>query len=142
MKSKISYWLRWIAVLPGAITISFLSTLPLHWILYIAFAKNGTFLGFIELPDGINTSIEYYVYPLVIAFVFIYSGYKIAPKHKFKTAIILFGIYLIIWLFVSVIALSGSGPNNLDMQFSGRTMLAFFGAIIGLLEARREAKKA
>ncbi len=141
MNAKIKYWLRWIAVLPGAIIIGFLSTFPVHWILYLAFARDGTLLGFIELPPGINIPIENFIYPSIVAFTFVFAGYKIAPKYKFKTAIVLFGIYIITWSIVSFVALSNGSIHNLDIQFLGRTILAIVGASIGLFTARNETKK-
>ena len=42
MKKDFTYWLRWVAILPGALIAGILSTFPLHWLLYIAFAHNGT----------------------------------------------------------------------------------------------------
>ena len=85
MNNKITYWLRWIAILPGAIFAGFLITFPLHWLLYIAFAHNETFLVFIELPPRSDIWIEQLLYPFVMAMAFISAGHYIAPKYKFKS---------------------------------------------------------
>jgi hypothetical protein len=138
---SLKYWFRWISVLPGAIIFALLSTFPLHWLLYLAYAKNGTLFGIIELPRGANNTIEYFLYPALIAAVFVYSSYKIAPKHKFKVALIFFIIYVLSWSIVSFIALFNGSINNLTLQFSGRTILALAGAFFGLFEARRESKE-
>ncbi len=54
--SKIKYWLRWIAVFPGALLAGLLATFPLHWILYFTLANGGTI-------SGVNIEpIEYALY--------------------------------------------------------------------------------
>ncbi len=134
---KLKYWLRWIAVFPGAIIAGLLATFLLHWILYFSLA-NG------EIISGVDINpIEYLLYPFVIAVIFIVAGYKIAPKHKFKTAIVLFVIYLIIWLTFSIISMFKGNIYGIDMKFSLRTILSLIGSIIGLFIAKKysEAKE-
>ena len=114
--------IRWVMVIPGAIISSCLINFPLHWLLYLKFAKNGTFLGFIEVPLRADISIEHIIYPFIMAITFILAGREIAPKYKFKTAIILFLIYTITWLIISIAT----------SEFSIRSALAITGAIIGL----------
>ena len=140
MNEKTKDIFRWLAVLPGSIIAGFLITFPLHLLLYLAFANNGTLFGFIELPSGSNVPIEYAIYPFVVAITFIYTGYKIAPKNKFKTAIILFIGYLLTWSIISFVALSQNGFQSINMQFSYRTILALLGATIGLYSAKRSEK--
>jgi hypothetical protein len=82
-------WLRWLALLPCALVGGFLMTFPLHWILYLAFAHNGTLLGFIELSPGANVPIEYALTPFVISLSFVLIGFEIAPHHKLKASITL-----------------------------------------------------
>jgi hypothetical protein len=138
---KLKYWFRWISVFPGALIAGLLIIFPLHWLLYLKFAHSGTFLGFIEFPARSNISIEYVIYPFIIAITYIFAGYKIAPKYKFKTAIVLFVIYLAIWLIVSVISLFANDTYGLDMQFSWRTVLAVIGAVIGLYIAKKDSEE-
>ena len=131
---KIKYWLRWIAVFPGALLSGLLATFPLHWILYFNFA-NG------DIISGVNIEpIEYVLYPFVFAFAFILGGYEIAPKYKFKTAIILFGFYLGVWSILNFIALFEGSIYEVNIRFSGRTILALAGAIIGLYAAKKANK--
>ncbi|MFA5049348.1 MAG: hypothetical protein WC516_10055 [Patescibacteria group bacterium] len=139
MNKDYKYWLRWLAVLPGALLAGLLATFPLHWILYLVFAHDGTILGFIELPDGVNKSIEYMLYPFVVAFTFILVGYKIAPKYKFRTTIVLFGIYTLLW-FISTFASLFLKIEGVQISFSGRTIFALLGAAIGLYIASRKNK--
>lgn len=121
MNAKTKKILRWIAVLPGSIISAFLIAFLLRWLLYLIFAHNVTLLGFID---------EIYLFVVPIAFV--YTGYKIAPKYKFKTAIVLFICYLIRSI-INVLVLSQKGfQNDLMMQFSYRTILALLGAVLVL----------
>jgi len=141
MNNKIIYWLRWIAVLPGAILAGFLIIFPLHWLLYIAFAHNGTLLGLIELPQRSDIWIEQLISPFVMAITFISTGHYIAPKYKYKSAIALFTIYAILWLGGVIISSSKESFYGFDMQFSGKTVLAIVGAILGLYIARQSDEK-
>ncbi len=136
---KIKYWLRWFIVLPGSILVAFLATFPLHWILYLIMDPNkeydmASFGFFMKLfsEDISVESVERLIYPAVMAVVFVIAGYKIAPKYKFKTAVVLFVVYLLTFLVISILAIS----NNVQVQFSTRAILALFGAVIGLTGAK------
>ncbi len=134
MNKDYKYWLRWVAVLPGALIAGLLATFPLHWLLYIAFAYDGTILGCIELPPGSNLPIEYMLYPFVIAFVFILVGFKIAPMYKFKTAIALAVLYTIFAIGVLFFGMK----RGIKMSFEVRTVGPFIGLLIGLYIANKE----
>jgi len=120
--------LRWIAVFPGALIASIIALFPLHWLLYLKFADNGTILGFIELPQGTNISIEYVISPFVIAITFILIGSKIAPKFKFKTAIILAILYLLFAIGTIIFSIK----NGIEISFGARTAGSLFGLFAGL----------
>lgn len=131
MKKDFIYWLKWIAVFPGAIIAGLLATFPLHWVLYATLA-NG------ETISGVNINpIEYFLYPFVIAIIYILAGYKIAPDNKFRAASVLFGVYVLFWIVASIIALSSNSIFGLNLQFSGRTILSLIGAIIGLFIVKK-----
>jgi small basic protein len=133
--NKIKYWFCWIAVFPGAIIAGLLATFPLHWILYFTLA-NG------ETISGVNIQpIEYLLYPFVVAITYILAGYQIAPESKFKTAVVLFGVYFFIWLAINVTSLFNGNVLGIDMQFSWRTILSLIGAAIGLYIAKILNKK-
>lgn len=139
MNKNYKYWLRWIAVLPGALLAGLLATFPLHWILYFLFNKEEADLGsiksFIQLfVHGMSyKDIEYILYPFVIALTFVLAGYKIAPKYKFRTAVVLFGIYTLAWFTLPFIALLLLKNRDIQIQlFSIRQILALLGAAIGL----------
>ena len=136
MKKEFIYWIRWIAVLPGALTAGIISSFPVHWLLYIAFANNGTFLGFIELPPGANISIERAISPFIVAIVLILVGSEIAPLYKFRTAIVLTALYT-----MSVIGIFLLGPKyGVYGSFEARSVGPIIGLLIGLYIVRRKEK--
>jgi len=134
IKNNFIYWFRWFCVFPGAILIGFLSTFPLHWILVFLYFHfvSGNINSIISDMRNIVGPIESFLYPSVFAFFYIYGGYKIAPKNKFQTAIVLFTIYLVVWLIMSSVAFLKSNINGMVYQFSFRSIFALLGAILGL----------
>ncbi len=128
--------IRWVAVFPGALLAGFLATFPLHWLLYLAFAHNGTILGFIELPEGTNVFIERMLYPFVIAFVFIYTGFEIAPRQKFKAAIVL----AILYITFAVGAFILGTKNGLKMSLGIRILSPILGLFLAIIIAWKKSK--
>lgn len=130
MKKYFTYWLRWIAVLPGALIAGILSTFPLHWLLYFTFAKGETISGVNIRP------IEYAIYPFVTAIVFILVGAEIAPMYKFRTAIALAILYI-----MSVIGVFFLGPKyGVYGIFEARSIGPVIGLLLGLYIVRRKEK--
>ncbi|KKU91385.1 MAG: hypothetical protein UY22_C0043G0006 [Candidatus Amesbacteria bacterium GW2011_GWC1_48_10] len=134
MVNGLSYWLRWVAVLPGALIGGLLATFPLHWVLYLAFARNGSLFGFIELPLGSNIPVEYALTPFVIAVTFILVGDKIAPTHKFQTSIIL--TILLVSFFIGVLIFM---PDQAYIQVRG--IGSPLGALLGLFISWKNSKR-
>lgn len=136
MNNKFITWLRWIFLLPGAIIAGFLATFPLHWILYFLLNGAETDLGSLKsfaqlLSFGASwKEAEFLLSPFIIALVYIISGVEIAPKHKLKTAIILFVLYLLTWGGIVLISFS---QGTASTQLSSRTILAIIGAVLGLI---------
>jgi hypothetical protein len=133
---KLPVWLRWILVLPGAIIGGILATFPLHWILQLKSAFNGTLFGFIELPPNAFTTIEYYLYPFVIALAYVLGGEAIAPKHKFKTVIVLAVLYILFTLG-TLFFINNSG---LQASFGLRSVGPVLGLLLGIYIARKNTK--
>ncbi len=128
--SETKYWLRWGAVLPGAILGGILLLLPLHWILY------STLRHFIEpypeLPERMLS-------PLVTAAGFVWLGTRIAPARQMATAWVLSGL----WTVVAVAALVFTllvGHIGTHQVSVGMAPMGFIGCAIGLIIARNEAK--
>ena len=125
MKKYFIYWLRWIAVLPGALIFGFLASFPLHWILYFTLAKGETISGVNIRP------IESTLTPFVFAIVFILVGVEIAPKYKFKTSIILTILYVSFVIGV-IIFMSG--------HLETRGIIGLLGSFLGLYITWRKSK--
>ncbi len=128
----VKYWLRWLAVLPGAILGGFLMTFPLHWILY------NTLSNFIEpypaLPERTLT-------PLAVAAGFVWSGARIAPAQKTEAAVVLFGVWLMFLTAMLALVLFDIPLSGRRLFFYGRGLsfvAGLAGAIIGLRLVRNE----
>jgi len=134
--AKITYFLRWLAVIPGALLAGILSTFPLHLILY------NTLTQFIspypELPERILA-------PAVIGGTFVWAGGKIAPARKIETAVVLFGLWTLLIGGALAIALFNVriGNRYFFPNYGGLgPVAAFIGAVVGFLIVRNEAEDA
>ena len=127
----VNNWFRWLAVLPGSLLAGLLATFPLHWVLLATFEYG-------QIISGIDTKpIEYLLYPFVIAAIFVYTGSRIAPKYRFKTSIVLFVIYLLLWITANVIVFLHI-INIPNAHFDARSVLALTGAVVGLYWAKKK----
>lgn len=134
MKKGITYWLRWIFILPGALIGGLLSTFLLHWILFL------TLSNFIEpypeFPERILT-------PFAISLAFIWVGSEIAPDHKFKTGLILFVTWLSLLFYIIFFALSGETMYGYELYLKegGLTsLLGIVGTFVGLYIVKKKYK--
>jgi len=116
--SRLKHYLRWLAVLPGAVIGAVLVAFPIHWI--IMFIKyTGTEVG----EDGTITYdniiaaippdvLEYFAYAFFTPFVIILAGAYIAPSLKFATGltlalVLLVGYAVLLSVYGSEIDISG-----------------------------------
>lgn len=127
------YWLRWLAVLPGAMLAGILVLFPLHWALYL------TLINFVrpypDLPERMLT-------PLVIAPVFIWAGSRIAPQYRVETAVGLFGIWMALLVGVVYLTLSDGTFMGRRPYFQGSRIVpvaALIGGFVGLYMVRKES---
>lgn len=132
MKKGLAYWLRWIAVIPGALIAGILASFPLHWILYSTLTK---FIDpYPQLPERI-------LFPFVAAIVYIWIGSRIAPDNKIKTAVILFGVWLFLLGGVVFLTLSGTNFKGRGLYFQGGgigPVMAGVGALVGLYIVKKK----
>lgn len=128
-------WMRWLAVLPGALLGGLLATIPLRLVLY------STLRSFVEpypeLPERLLT-------PLVIATCFVWSGARIAPSRKLYTAVILFGLWMVI-LGATVAFTLFVGEfrgRQVTFQLGGLSAaMAFAGGVIGVLIVQNQTTR-
>jgi len=121
-------FLRWIAVLPGAVLGGLAATFPLHWILDAwIFPHDGAyFLDMIEFDQPVDVAtIELGLTPLIIAVFYVWAGAEIAPAHKLKVGVVLS------LLFVCALAYLFFTSNG-QATFEIKTAGALFGILLGL----------
>src|SRR6185437_3656256 len=81
--------LRWLAVVPGALLCVFVVMFLFHWVVMFSYAHgehydNRTLLAALEPQTH-----EFFVRAFIVPFVFIAAGAKIAPKLRFRVAVVL-----------------------------------------------------
>lgn len=117
-QSKIKYYFRWLAVLPGAVVSAAIVVFPIHWIImFIQYTGTEvyadgtiTYNNFIAaIPPDV---LEYFAYAFSTPFVIIVVGAYIAPSLKFTTAKILSGILFLIFAYLAFI-------SDADFVFTG-----------------------
>ncbi len=135
MNKEINYWFRWISFLPAALIAGLIVSFPLHLVLYTSLTN------FIEpYPE----SLERIVFPFFFSLTFILTGYKIAPAHKIKVAIILFGLLMFFIGGVAFLALFRANFFGYGLFFQGggaATLLAAIGAAVGVYLAWQKQTK-
>lgn len=93
-KSTLVEKLRWVAILPGATLAAFIAQFPIHWMVLLVTSgverdsdgKPVLDFSFAALPVDV---LEYFTNALVIPFLFIAIGARIAPRYKLQTGIVL-----------------------------------------------------
>jgi uncharacterized membrane protein YvlD (DUF360 family) len=138
MNKDFKYWLRWLAVLPGALLAGILAGFPLHWILYSTLRNETIFIDpYPELPERL-------LFPFVVSAVFIWIGSRIAPEHKVKTSVILFGLWMFLIGGFVFLTLAGANLMGRKLYFQGGgigPIMAIAGAVVGLYIAWRDVSR-
>jgi hypothetical protein len=135
IQKSITYWLRWLAVLPGAVLAGAFALFPLHWVLY------NTLSNFIEpypqLPERLLT-------PAVVSGVFVWAGSEIAPEYKTEAAALLFGVWMFAIGGFTFLTLSGGSWSGQRLVFQGGGIgvaMAIIGGLVGLFYVRNDLKR-
>jgi uncharacterized membrane protein YeaQ/YmgE (transglycosylase-associated protein family) len=136
MDRGFQYWLRWIVVLPISLIAGILVTFPVHWILYRTLSGGDSpfITPYPELPERILA-------PLFTALVIVWVASKIAPEHKFKTAIILAAL----WIFGAggafILGYLGFRSDNVQLSLTAGGLpiiMGVVGAVLGLFIVKKE----
>ena len=132
MSKRIIYFLRWIAVLPGAIIFCILVTFPIHWVILLKhYFWEDSFISGID-PAVIERTIT----PFFMALLFVWISSFIAPSNKFITAIIMASIWTLSVVIIFLAPYLGVNFGNIQFTLlSGGlpVILGVIGAIVGLL---------
>jgi hypothetical protein len=126
--------MRWLAVLPGAIVCAFLALFPLHLVLYQTLTGSGIVEPYPEAPERL-------LGPLVSALAFVWGGSRIAPLRKVETAVVLFGVLLLLIGASVALGLIGAHVGNVRyfLPLGGLPPAgAIVGAFVGLYLVCRE----
>ena len=139
MKRGLKYWASWIGVLPISLIAGILITFPVHWVLYRTLSGGDSpfITPYPELPERI-------LLPFFTALVIVWVGSKIAPEHKFITAVIL----AVVWVFFAGVtfAMAYFGIHLGKFQYSLTAgglpvIMGVVGAIVGLYQVRKKLKE-
>src|SRR5258705_3299828 len=93
-KSALVGMLRWAAILPGAVLVAFVAQFPIHWMVLLMTSgverdskgKPVLDLSLAALPADV---VEYFANALLMPFLLIAVGARIAPRYKLQTGIVL-----------------------------------------------------
>jgi len=129
------YWLRWLGVITGALLAGIAASFPLHWILYSALRNETIFVDpYPELPERI-------LFPYMMAISFVWAGSYTAPEHRFKTAVVLFGVWLFLLGGAVFLTLTGSEFIGRQLYFQDGgigPITAVAGALTGLFIVKKK----
>ena len=130
MNKDFKYWLRWLAVLPGALFAGVLINLLIL----------RSFLIFID-PVIADKPLNIFLFPFFIALFFVSVGSVIAPQYKLKTAIGFFGVIILMQIALAFIALP---DDNMTVEIVSpsqdgviKSIMTIAGATVGFYIARR-----
>lgn len=132
VKNKVLHWLRWIFVLPGTLIAASIiySSLDIIMCGFARFGVNNSDPEVMHICKHNN-----FVLYLASYFSLVFVSYLIAPKNKFKTAIVFFALNVFIILAISVTAFfKGLDGNYLSLLKIISSIL--IGSLVGLYIAR------
>lgn len=135
--SRLIFWCRWIAVLPGAILAIIFANIVLHLTLYQTLTGSGFVKPYPELPERL-------LIPLTSAIGFIWGGAHIAPARRDDTAAVLFGFFTGLQSSLVVMILCGQtlmGERMYFRDYGANIVFSYGGALWALLAVRRAEKK-
>jgi hypothetical protein len=134
-RDALKRWIRWLAVLPGGLLAGTLALFPLHWVLY---SRLQNFIDPVpELPERILS-------PFVIGACMIWFGARIAPTRKMETAVVLFGLWMVLLggVIALVLFVGNVRGHGVYLQAGGvAPAMAFVGGVVGLLAVWRWTKR-
>jgi hypothetical protein len=131
---QMTFWGRWVAVVPAGILAALIISFPLHWTVMMMASgseDDGT-LGLSDLPPE---TLERWGMAFFLPMAFIVAGAKVAPQFKLQTAV---GLMLLLAIVLSA-STTYVATNNLFayegwgwLEFILVICLWFGGAISGL----------
>jgi hypothetical protein len=136
MNKGFKYWLSWIGVLPISLISGLLVTFPVHWVLFqtLSGGESPFVTPYPKLPEEI-------LQPFFTALVIVWTASQTAPQYKFKTAIII----AILWIIVAsgAFVLGYLGYHYERVQFNLKLgglpiIMGVVGAFVGLFLVKKK----
>lgn len=138
---------RWIAVLPGALLCVLVAMFPVHWVVLLGNSGSegdGT-LGIGDIPDE---RLEAWLMGLVLPWVFVTFGAKIAPRQKAWAAGVLGAGWLVVYsaAVAALVTYVSTSDDELYfdewglLQVASVVALNFVGAIAGFVQVLKESQ--
>lgn len=132
MNKGMSYWLRWVAVVPGAFVMAIVVSVLIRTILF--------YTVFLFFPS--NNLVEVMLTPVLNAASFVFFGSLIALEWNNKSLAILFGLCLAVIAIFVILSLSGFEWKGQKFQGGFTTcLMAILGACVGVSLVKSRMKR-
>ncbi len=130
--SRLEHIGRWIAVFPAAL----ISALSVRWIVLLIHSDPEH-----TLPGIHVRTLEYSLVAFFLPLTFVLVGTAVAPRHKFKSGIVLACLWVVLAIGSSVLS-TRLGSQIVWSTVPLSSMLALAALIIALIKVRRDEKPA
>ena len=129
-------WVRWIAIIPGALTVTLVTEFPLHWLVLIVHAM-GSVNSALSLSNVDVRDMERFGVAFLVPFVLVYASARIAPAYRAVVSVVATAV-----VFALVVGFYGyaAGARRLVDPFPLNAMpilLNVIGLTLGFLAVRR-----
>jgi hypothetical protein len=136
MNTKTKEIIRWLSILPLSFITSILIYFPIHIILYLTLMY-GDFIHCEVYPKLPEILISSFLSP----FTFIYTAYRIAPKHKLTTLIVVFSIFVVWTICIFFFVKEYLRLKEINFNYNGfQTISLYLGLISGFVFCYRDYK--
>jgi len=117
--------LRWIIFFPGSFILAFLSTFPLHWLLYFSLSRY--FQTYPEFPERCLS-------PFLASYIIQISSTRIAPSLKKQVSYFMLFFQLLLYILIAfpqVEQLLGLQMQNFSISMNFYTICGLAGMSLG-----------
>jgi len=126
-------WSRWLTVLPSAILAAFLTSFPLHFILYQTLTGSGLVEPYPEFPERV-------LFPFTAGVAFVWVGAKFAPSSRGRVAKVLLSLWTLLILGAFLLVQYGGGFEGVQLSHqygAAGPVMAILGGVLGAFIVHR-----